>query len=422
MLTIWGRARTFCDAVTRRDVLRIAALGGVLSLADLLRLQASSGTVARKRSVIFIYLPGGPSHIDTYDPKPQAPVEYRGQFKAIPTRLTGVYLCEHMPLQAARMDKLAVIRSVVGGVDEHSDSQVMTGYSEAQNRTAQRPSLGSVVARLRSDSEGVPPFVSLRGLMRGLEPGYLGAAYRAFTPSGPGMRNLSLARGITLERLQDRRSLLNAFDRLRRDLEVSGVLDGMDAYVSQAFDIITSGTMRRALDVSREDPRVRDRYGRATQFLLARRLIEAGVGCVTLAFGGWDTHSNNFRTLEQQLPQLDHAVATLLDDLHQRGLAQDTLLVMWGEFGRTPRVNGSAGRDHWPRVMSCLIAGGVRTGQVIGATNSRGEFAQSRPCTIQNVLATVYRFLGIDPAMTFTDHRGRPVHLLDDPQPIAELL
>jgi hypothetical protein len=301
----------------------------------------------------------------------------------------------------------------------------MSGWTENQNRNVDRPSLGAVVSKLRSSAQtDIPPFVSLRGMSRGLEPGYLGIAHRAFTPNGPGMANLSLPRSVNFERLEDRKTLLASFDRMRRDVDTTGTMNGLDAFTSRAFEIVTSGSIRQALDLNKEDPRVRDRYGKAAnQFLTARRLVEAGVGCVTLAIGGWDTHGNNFQTLRRQLPELDQAVSALVEDLYQRGLDQDVLVVVWGEFGRTPRINPQAGRDHWPPLMSCLLAGGgLKMGQVIGASSSRAEYPKERPCSVQSILATFYHVLGIDPAMTFNNASGRPIHLLDERSPVAELI
>jgi hypothetical protein len=372
----------------------------------------------------MIYLPGGPSHLDMYDLKPDAPAEFRGEFKPIATNVPGVRICEHMPLQARMWDKLAVIRSVVA-VEEHSDSLLMTGYSEAENRTTHHPSFGAVLSRVRGEGEsGVPPFVSLRGMSVGLEPGYLGVGHRAFTPDGPGLENLRLAGGVDATRVGQRRSLLAGFDTVRRDLDATGTMAGLDAFTARAFDMVASGAVRRALDLSREDPRVRDRYQGVEQFLTARRLIEAGAGCVTLAIGGWDTHGSNFKTLKAQLPQVDRGVANLIQDLHDRGLDRDVVTVMWGEFGRTPKINGSdAGRDHWAPVMSALVAGGgLKMGQAIGSTTDRGEYPKDQPYRPPQVLSTVYQAIGIDPAMTFPDGSGRPMYVLDDRDPVAELL
>ena len=428
MLRIFGSSHRFCDGVTRRDFLQIGAFGVGLTLADMLRLRHASAANTRQsprshKAAIMIYLPGGPSHMDMYDLKPNAPAEYRGEFKPIPTNVPGVQICEHFPLQAKMWDKLAAIRSIVS-VDEHSDSLVMTGYPERVNVIANHPSFGSVISKLRSSSStNVPPFVSLRGMSRGTEPGYLGIAHRPFTPGGPGNANLRLANGVTLDRLHDRRALLASFDTLRRDIDASGTMSGMDSYTEKAIEMVTSGVVRDALDLSKEDPKVRERYKGVEQFLTARRLIEAGVGCVTLSIGGWDTHGKNFETLKRQLPKVDQGIANLIQDLHDRGLDQDVVTIMWGEFGRTPRINREAGRDHWAPVMSALIAGGgLKMGQMVGSSTEKGERPKDRPCTVQQVLATIYLALGIDPAMTFPNGSGRPMHLLDDREPIRELL
>jgi hypothetical protein len=428
MLRIFGSSHRFCDGVTRRDFLQIGAFGAGLTLADMLRLRHASAANTRQsprshKAAIMIYLPGGPSHMDMYDLKPNAPAEYRGEFKPIPTNVPGVQICEHFPLQAKMWDKLAAIRSIVS-VDEHSDSLVMTGYPERVNVIANHPSFGSVISKLRSSSStNVPPFVSLRGMSRGTEPGYLGIAHRPFTPGGPGNANLRLANGVTLDRLHDRQALLASFDTLRRDIDASGTMSGMDSYTEKAIEMVTSGVVRDALDLSKEDPKVRERYKGVEQFLTARRLIEAGVGCVTLSIGGWDTHGKNFETLKRQLPKVDQGIANLIQDLHDRGLDQDVVTIMWGEFGRTPRINREAGRDHWAPVMSALIAGGgLKMGQMVGSSTEKGERPKDRPCTVQQVLATIYLALGIDPAMTFPNGSGRPMHLLDDREPIRELL
>jgi uncharacterized protein (DUF1501 family) len=428
MLTIWGGKQKFCDGISRRSFLKVGAFGAGLTLADMLRARAQANGTAGPRSgsnksAIMIYLPGGPSHMDMYDLKPQAPVEYRGEFRPISTNVPGVQICEHFPRQARMWDKLACIRSIVS-VDEHSDSLVMTGYSENTNRTAHHPSVGSVMSRLRGSSNvDVPPFVSLRGMSIGCEPGYLGVAHRAFTPNGPGLENLRLANGVNTARADDRRDLLATFDSVRRDIDASGSMTGMDAFATRAFDMIASGTVRRALDLTREEPRVRDRYRGVEQFLVARRLVEAGVGCVTLAIGGWDTHGDNFRQLRRQLPEVDRGVSALVQDLCDRGMDRDVVTVMWGEFGRTPRVNGGAGRDHWSPVMSALIAGGgLRMGQAVGSSSARGEVPRDRRCTVPQVLSTIYQALGIDPSQTFPNNAGRPMYILDEREPIRELL
>ena len=425
MFTLWGERQQFCDGVSRRGFLKIGAFGAGLTLAEMLRLRALAGEKAAtpNKAAIMIYLPGGPSHLDTYDLKPEAPKEFRGEFKPIATNVPGIQICEHLPLQAKMFDKLAVIRSIVS-VEEHSDSLVMTGYSESVNRTAAHPSFGSVVSKLRgSGQHGVPPYVSLRGMTRGTEPGYLGIAHRPFTSQGPGVQDLKLSSGVDEERFGKRKALLEGFDDVRRDLDASGTMAGLDSYTARAFDIVLSGAVRKALDLSKEDAKVRERYKGVEQFLTARRLVEAGVGCVTLAIGGWDTHGQNFTTLKRQLPKVDQGVANLIQDLHDRGLDKDVVTVMWGEFGRTPKINNNAGRDHWSPVMSALVAGGgLRMGQAVGCSSARGERPKDRSLAVPQVLATLYRAVGIDPAQSFTNGSGRPMHVLDDREPVKELL
>jgi len=426
MFTFWGDSQKFCDGISRRSFLRIGAFGAGLSLAGMLRAQAAgqSQPSSSKKSAVMIYLGGGPSHIDMYDLKPDAPMEFRGEFKPIPTNVPGIQICEHFPMQAKMFDKLAVVRSLVG-IDEHSDSQVMTGYSENTNRTAHHPSFGAVMSKLRGNAgNDVPPFVSLRGMAPGTEPGFLGVAHRPFTPDGPGLANLRLPGGVNGERVEDRKALLESFDNVRRDIDASGTMKGIDSFNARAFDMVASGTVRKALDLSREDPRSHDRYKGVEQFLTARRLIEAGVGCVTLGYGGWDTHSSNFKTLKAQLPALDRGIANLINDLHERGMEDDVVTVVWGEFGRTPKVNGSdGGRDHWSPAMSALVAGGgLKMGQAIGSTNARAEMPRDRKYTPPQLLATLYQAMGIDPSQTFLNGAGRPMYILDEREPVSELL
>jgi hypothetical protein len=321
-------------------------------------------------------------------------------------------------------DKLALIRSLVS-VDEHSDALVMTGYSENTNRTAHHPSFGAVMSKLRGNgSNDVPPFVSLRGMSPGTEPGYLGIAHRPFTPDGPGLANLRLPNSVDGERVDDRKTLLTSFDNVRRDIDATGTMNGIDTFNARAFDMVASGVARKALDLSREDPRSRDRYKGVEPFLTARRLVEAGVGCVTLAYGGWDTHSSNFKQLKTQLPMLDRGIANLIQDLHERGMEDDVVTVVWGEFGRTPKINGNdGGRDHWSPAMSALVAGGgLKMGQAIGSTNSRAEAPRDRKYTPAQLLSTMYQAIGIDPSQTFVNRSGRPMYILDEREPVSELL
>jgi hypothetical protein len=372
----------------------------------------------------MIYLPGGPSHMDMYDLKPDAPKEFRGEFNPIATNVPGVHICEHMPLQAKMWDKLAAIRSIVS-VDEHSDSLVMTGYSDNRNRIESHPSFGAIVSKMRSGDtvNATPPFVSLRGMSRGTEPGYLGIAHRPFSPGGPGLKNLTLTSGVKADRVEERKDLLKEFDSVRREIDASGTMSGMDSFTTRALDMVISGNVRNALDLQKEAKDSRDRYKGCEQFLTARRLVETGVGCVTLNIGGWDTHGKNFETLKKQLPVVDRGVANLINDLNERGLGKDVAVVMWGEFGRTPKINKGAGRDHWSPVMSALVAGGgLKMGQAIGASTARGERPKDRRYTASQVLSTLYHALGIDPSRTFPNGSGRPMYILDDREPVTELL
>lgn len=430
MLSFLGKRQTFCDGIHRRNFLKLGAFGAGLTLADMMRLQAapSSGISVngKMKSAIMVYLPGGPSHMDMYDLKPEAPSEFRGEFKPINTNVAGIQISEHFPMQAKMMDKLSIVRSLVSN-DEHSDSYVMTGYTEQVNRAAvqgQHPSFGSVMSKLRAGQSDIPPFVSLRGMSLGCEPGYLGVAHRAFTSEGPGLENLKMRGGFTAGKLDDRKSLLTSFDTVRRDLDRGTTMGGMDAFTGRAFDMISTGTVHKALDLKNEDPRTLDRYKNVEAFLKARRLVEAGVGCVTLSYGGWDTHSMNFKTLKKQLPELDRGIANLIQDLHDRGMEDDVVTVVWGEFGRTPKINSSdAGRDHWSPAMSALVAGGgLKMGQVVGSTNARGEYPKDRPYKVPQLLATLYGAIGIDPSMTFMNGSGRPMHILENRDPVVELI
>jgi len=426
MFTVWGAKQNYCDGISRRNFLKIGAFGAGLSLAEMLRLRAegvvTTGATRWRKAAIMIYLPGGPSHMDMYDLKPDAPAEFRGEFNPINTNVPGVQICEHFPMQARMRDKLACVRSIVS-VDEHSDSLVSTGYSQRENMISNHPSFGSVVSRIRGISSEVPPFVSLRGMSRGTEPGFLGVAHRPFSPSGPALQNLRPAQGVSTDRTAQRRSLLEGFDDARREVDATGTMTGMDTFTQRAFDMVANGGVRNALDLTRENAATRQRYQGVEQFLTARRLVEAGVGCVTLSIGGWDTHGQNFQALRRQLPQVDRGIANLIQDLHDRGMQNDVVTVMWGEFGRTPRINRGAGRDHWSPVMSAMIAGGgLRMGQAVGSSTARGERPQDRRCTVPQLLATIYRAIGINPAQTFPNSAGRPMHILDDRESVRELL
>jgi hypothetical protein len=426
MVRFEGKSATFCDGFSRRNFLQIGALGIGLSLTDLLRAQAAQkaqGKPTQVKSAIMIYLPGGPSHMDMYDLKPEAPAEFRGEFKPIHTNVNGIQITEHFPLQAKMFDKFALIRSLVT-VDEHSDTFVMTGYPDRVNRNGAHPSFGSFVSKIRgSSADPVPPFVSLRGMTRGTEPGYLGIAHRPFTPSGQGQANLKLPNSVSPERLEERKNLLDEFDTIRRDMDASGTMTGLDSFNQKAIEMVTSGIVRDALDIKKEDPKTCDRYKGVEQFLTARRLIQAGVGCVTLSIGSWDTHGQNFTQLKRMLPQVDKGISNLIQDLHDLGLNDDVVTIMWGEFGRTPKINSGAGRDHWSPAMSALIAGGgLKMGQVVGATTAKGERPKDRPYSPSNVLSTIYQTIGIDPSQTFVNGSGRPMYVLDDREIVKELV
>ncbi len=427
MLTIYGGKQRFCGGISRRNFLQIGALTlGGLTLPGLLRASAQAGEKGSShKSIIMVYLPGGPSHMDTYDLKPNAPAEYRGEFKAISGNVPGMDFCELFPRQAANADKLTIVRSVIGAVSEHAPALLMSGYGESVGKAqGGRPGLGAILSKLKGATDPrIPPYVSLMGNGTGLDSGYAGVAHRPFTPDGPGLDNLALNASVSLNRLGDRKTLLSDFDRFRNEADRTGVMSGMDSFAARAFEMITAPKTRNALDLTREDPRTRDRYGSATQFLTARRLVEAGVRCVTLSVGSWDTHGNNFGHLRNQLPVVDQAIAALVEDLHARGMDRDCSVVVWGEFGRTPRINSGAGRDHWEPVMSALIAGGgLKMGQVIGSTNANGEVAKDRPVSVQQILATLYHGLGVDPATTLNSASGRPMYLLDERTPISEMI
>jgi uncharacterized protein (DUF1501 family) len=419
MLTFWGRRRAFCDRVSRRDFLKVGALSvGGLTLADLLRLKAQASQPAHGRAVIMVYLHGGPSHLDMYDMKPAAPAEYRGEFRPIRSNTPGIEICELMPRQAAMADKLAVLRGL-HFVEEHSAHSLWTGFSER----IRRPAFGSVVSYLKDQQDGLPPYVSLMDHPISENPEYCGTAHRPFVPTGPGLENLGLTPGVSLDRLQNRKQLLAGLDTIRRDVDYRGALAGLDAYTVRALDMVSSNKAREAFDIEKEPAAVRENYAGNEDFLRARRLVEAGISVVTLAIGGWDTHGNNFGQLRNLLPRLDRGVAALVGELHERGLAREVAVVVWGEFGRTPRVNTSAGRDHWPMAGFAVLSGGhFNTGQVIGETDALGERPRGLSMNSSHVLASLYQHLGIDPATTIPDHNGRPMYLLEERDPVPGLV
>lgn len=444
MLIIRGTRQRYCDGLSRRSFLRIGGLAmGGMALPQILRAEARTGRAAHK-AIIMIYLGGGPSHQDMVDLKMEAASEIRGEFRPIRTNVPGIQICEHLPRLARLMDKLVVIRSLVGTVNQHEPDQCLSGWPSV-NGVVQggRPSVGAVVSHLQGPLDRtIPPFVYVTSdlhpaHMNPGQPGFLGGAHAAFRPTSDGAANLTL-HGISLDRLRDRRAVRHSLDRFRRAVDAHDAGQRLDHFQQRAFEILFSGRLAEALDVEREDARLRDKYGRGSrrstpheagptlmdEFLVARRLVEAGVRCVTVSFGSFDTHVANFPSLAHQLPMLDRGLAALVEDLHDRGMDKDVSVVAWGEFGRSPRINAEAGRDHWTYVSCALLAGGgMHTGQVIGATDRLGGSPQDRPVHCQEVLATLYHNLGIDvQTTTVTDALGRPHHLLDRRELIHELV
>lgn len=446
MLRITGsRTSRFCDGVSRRGFLRIGALGlGGLAMPEILRAESGVGVAGGSKAVIMIFLPGGPPHQDMWDLKMEAPAEIRGEFRPIRTKVPGIEIGELFPKMAERMDRFSIIRSVVGSTGEHASGQCFTGRPRVNAPAGGWPSIGSYVSRLHGQATpGMPAFVGLSPKMGHApwadpgQPGFLGPAHAPFQPNGGGASDLVL-NDITLDRLRDRRALLESFDSLRRDIDASGMLGAMDAFQQQAMGVLTSSRLAEALNLDQEDPAVRARYGGGTmkcrddggpecpeQFLMARRLVEAGVRCVTIGFNRWDWHNNNFGQAREVFPQLDHGLTALVDDLHATGLDKDVSVVVWGEFGRTPQINKEGGRDHWPRVSCAALAGGGMThGQVIGATDRLGGEAVARPVDFQEVFATLYHAMGIDTrTATVNDLNGRPRYLVDEQyRPMPELV
>lgn len=453
MLTFWSDRNSYCDGISRRNFLRIGGMGlAGLTLADLLRFEAIGATTrdAGQKAVIMIGLPGGPSQFESYDLKPAAPREIRGEFNPIRTNVPGFDISEYFPLQAQIADKLAVVRGVNYYFDDaHSQQLIYTGYGRPFNvgkpipGRIPRPAFGCVYSRLQGSMtpNGMPSYVSLirataEGGDDGENPAYVGPAHRAFTYGGAMLQDLALARGMTLSQLDDRRKLLRSLDTLNREIDDRQQLAATDASTDRAFDILLSPKVKNAFDMNREPQSVRDRYGKNAgirvggymspdpqQFLLARRLVEAGVRIVTLQVGQWDTHNKNFEYLKHALPVIDKAIHALVSDLHERGLDKEVAVLMWGEMGRTPRINSGAGRDHWADSGFAFFAGGgLRMGQAISETDHRGEQAKGKRYSVQNVLSTVYRVLGIDPAITLPDHQGRPQYLLHEREPVQELI
>ena len=461
MLTIMGKhRRRFCDGLSRRSFLQAGTLSTTgLCLSDVLRGEATGSKSKRDHSVVMVYLPGGPTQHETFDPKPNAAREIRGAFQPISTAVPGTQFCELLPKLSAMSDKFSVIRSLVGMVNRHESFHCYTGRPGGRSGDNEPaggwPSLGSTVAKvLGPNQQGMIPYVDAAPKMGhrpynnlGVHdpastlswPGYTGSAHIPFTLEG-GVKNDLTLNGIDSTRLNDRRAMLASLGRLQAEIETRS---GLDAFHKQAFGLLTSSKLADALDLSLEDPKVVRRYGegQATDpgfggapqspqhFLLARRLVEAGVRVVTIAFGAWDWHSNREGPIEQlankYLPVFDHSLSTFLQDLDERGLLETTSVVVWGEFGRTPRINAKGGRDHWAETQSIVLAGGgLQGGRVLGQTDKDGGRPIERPIHVQEVFATLYKTLGIDVNTTkIDDMQGRPRYLVDENrQPISELV
>lgn len=443
MLTLFSQkpSSTFCDGLSRRSFLRIGGLGA-LSLPQLLRAESEQGRGKSQKALILVYLPGGPPHQDMFDLKLDAPSEIRGEFSPISTNVPGIQICEHLPRMAKMADKFTFVRSVVGAKDRHESFQCVTGRLNDNVPPGGWPEIGSVVSKLQGGAAAVPNYVNLSPKMQHTpynqgRTSFLGVAHAPFMPMGSVKDDMTL-NGVTIERLADRRALLDSFDGFRRDTDASGAMTGVDAFTEQAFDILTSSRLLKALDLSGENPKLRERYGKGTdkiqgdaaprlneQFLLARRLVEAGVRVVTISYSFWDWHGQNFKIAKDNLPDFDQAITALVQDLHDRGMDQDVSVLAWGEFGRSPRINAQGGRDHWPNVSCALLAGGgMKNGQVIGSTDRLGGEAADRPVHFQEIFATMYSNLGINPnTTTVPDLTGRPHYLVDGQfQPMKEVV
>lgn len=469
MLTLRGESVRHCDGISRRTFLRIGSLGiAGLTLADILRAETESGRRSQK-SVINIHLDGGPPQLDTIDLKPQAPVEIRGEFSPIATSVPGIQISELMPRVASVADRFAFVRSLVGSAGRHDAFQCQSGFSAKDlSSLGGRPAMGCVLAKLLGRStDPAPTFVDLmqgRPLVRNsARPGFLGPAFQPFRPDISGMFERELESGmknelarlgnghttslalnpeLTIDRLQTRTALLADLDRVRREVDASGMMSALDSFHQQALGILTSGRFAAAMDLSQEDPRVLQRFlapsseagqqfytaerpDSVRKFLLARRVIEAGVRCVSVSISDFDTHSDNSGRMKNLLPIVDFGLHALVTDLEERGMLDDVSIVVWGEFGRTPRIDPkTGGRHHWPRVGPALLAGGgMRGGQVIGATDREAGTAIARPVHYKDVLATLYHNLDIDPrSVTVEDPQGRPQYLLDEGEPMREVL
>jgi hypothetical protein len=429
--------------------LGVAGLAGG-SFANLLQLRetCAANLSANKKpsSCILIWMDGGPTHFETFDPKPEAPVEIRGEFQPINTNVAGIQICEHLPQLASIANKYAIVRSVCHNQGNHGagNHYMMTGAPPripvgCGAFVSFHPSLGSVAAKERPAPHGLPPYFSMPSMSRSGGPNFLGAKYAPFVVGGDPnnkhfrVRDVELPNGITDDRFGARRDLRHLVDRLPRfsDPATADPVVAVDEFFQQGVELITTPEAQKAFDIQTESDATRDAYGRNSfgqRALLARRLVEAGVPFVTLYDGGWDHHSDLFGALKTRLPSWDQTVAALINDLDQRGLLETTMVIALGEFGRTPKIStlpgqSKAGRDHWANAMSILFAGGgTPGGQVIGATDRQGHSACERILSPENFVSTVYLKMGIDPDKVYYTPSGRPTHLVSDPTPIKELM
>ncbi len=448
-----GSTRKYCDGISRRSFVQLGVAGlANVALADVLRARQTSADLGLPRkdtSVILLWLDGGPSHLDLYDMKPRAPAEYRGIWRPIRTNVTGVEISELFPLQAKVADKFSLIRSLHHNTGDHftAGHYMLTGRGGVNglDTAGKYPSIGSMVTRqCGARRPNVPAYVSVPYASSiGLRPGYFGANYlgpqhNPFEVGGDpnkeafSVQNVKLPSGMTVRRMEDRRGLLSELDGIRRSVDASGALNALDRFQQEAYEMVTGPAARKAFDIASEEPAVRDRYGRHTwgqSTLLARRLVEAGCAFVTVHFGGWDHHWNLESGMNSHLPRVDSAVSALLTDLEERGLRERILVMVCGEFSRTPRMNnghngkGTPGRDHWGNAMFCLMGGGgVQGGRVVGSTDARGEAPHDRPVAPGDIHATLFHVMGVDPQVSFRDHTGRPIRAIDHGDVINELI
>jgi hypothetical protein len=423
MITFNGTSTgSTCDGLSRRNFLQVGSLGiAGLTLPNLLRAK-ETGAALNNKSVIWVWLGGGPTHVETFDPKMNAPREYRSTTGECKTTIPGVSIGGTYPKLAKCMDSMALVRSFAHGNSSHGTGTawVMTGYND---RTKMRPSMGSIIAKAKGTAHpdtGLPSYVRIGGI--GSDgPGWLGTRFQALSPSGQARKNMELS--VDANRFESRHALLDSIDVINRKMDRSGQMEGLDGFEQQAFDLVL-GSAKGAFDIKKEDPKVRARYGKGLgeQLLLARRLTAAGSRFVNIQYGGWDMHGKIQNAMKSRSPQMDQGLSALIEDLKASGQLDDTLLVVTGEFGRTPRVNSKGGRDHWGRLCTLMLAGGgLEMGQVIGKSSPKLEDPAERHITPQDMLATVIKMFGLDPKLQFMNNQGRPTYVVENGRPITEL-